>query len=314
MRKINFIFVFLFFPFISLLAQDHPEVPAFEIKKTTLEIVEYAWGPELRMTLSGNAIPLLQESCLYASIYYNNIKIKDLDMVLPVRKEEESILSFQSTWEPLHSAYQSALPGYYEIVVRLSIHEQNQPIRERWNARYGDKIPNTFQTRVFLGSKDALEKKKQEHKDFYIEVMKRLNEIYKELQEKTQQSIKQRPFQPNVWWGWFQGSFLESLEIEKTKLERHKSKHFALIYPVTFEAMRQYVDVLVRMARFNAIDIYQHHGREQDVQNLRNIDFFGMKRFDEFVSHIQTLHSHSAKEMGIFLRKELGYLPPPGAK
>lgn len=282
MPKINFISLFIFFSLLSLLAQTPSDVSVFEIKKIKLQTVEYPWGAELGLLISGNASAVLSESCLLVTIFYSNVKIKDLDLFLPKASSEDSSFAFEKLWEPIHSAYQIAPAGEYSIVVKLSLQEQTQKWKEAWYSKYKEKTPHSYEGTVFLGTKETLEKQRAEHKAFYIQAIKNLNEIYRELHQKTHQAKAQKPFQPNLWLGWFQGSFLESVETEKVKLEQHKNKHFALLYPKTFHALYQYVDVLVRMARFNAIHIYQYHGRNREIEHLKNIDFFGMRSFDEY--------------------------------
>ena len=325
-------FLLIIYLVFSVLGIADPARPLeiFQIKKIEFQSVSYPWWNELRLTIKGQSSypAILHNRYLNIAVYYQKLRITGLRLSLVSKK---SPLTFSQTWEPINNAYQKILPGEYTVVVKFDPENFDLNFRSRWQQwkqkleQKGVGIKTEYYQTFPLGGKEDYVRYQQAHKEFFIERMRQLNDLFGKLQDKEHQALRisqdsrlgiDNPFAEYgrfslpKWQHWLTYNFIEKLKQEREQLQRHRKSNFAPIYPYTLKNMDDYCFLLSKFAGIFTRELYNKYRIQKDQRNIMARE--QIENRYHLMRHIQFLHSKSAREMEINLRKELGYLPPPG--
>ena len=330
MKKAIYLFWFFFSFFPSLFASE--PLHLLEIREFELKPISYPWNIELELSVSGSShYPFLEEKPFEVSVHYLGNCLQVFTLLLP--KNEKNKIVFQKAWGPLNTAYQKILPGKYQVKITFDLEKQPDDYRQKWKewekrlASDHKKIKTDYEKEFMLGSEEEFDKITKEYKKFYIERMRQLNSCFNELQEKKKEALyasrdarrgkknyflENGRFSSSKWWNWLNDEYMKKIQDEKDTLEKLQQRYFSLRYPSSQACMQSYSNILANIGRLISMEVYEHYKIDQDSRITSQVDPYAIKDINHIVRHIQYIHSFSAQELGISLKKELGYLPPPG--
>lgn len=284
-----------------------------------LACVEYPWGKELEIHLRGKAQPLLNKAVLTINITYLRQTVQIFNHIIRAPKNQgKGKIDIDERWENLNESGQEILAGNYSVRIELEFQQQSPELQNIWVEKYGANARWEHSGRFDIDP-SAFTGQSAELKKFYLARMRRLNDLYREMEEKKKEAlakknnsfVEQGKFSEAKWRQWFL-KFMQDLEQEKAILGKHRKKVYAPRYPMTLTNMDKYASIIERMANFNALEVYQFHKLSGATAKYQ-VDPYAISNARDIVRLIQDLHGRCAAELGISLRKELGYLPPPGA-
>lgn len=328
MRKYFLLFLICCFYLPTLHAQKsnsntQKKIPIFRAKKVKLDLIAYPWISELSFKLQGEAHPTITGCQITIDIYYQNEKVRTFMVPVLEKQDEKGRQKFliDEQREPINFATQEVLAGKYTVKMSLQISAQPEEIRRKWNLRYGKKEAQSYSWKFKLGSASQFASQDQELKKFYIQRMKNLNTLCKELNKKKKfatvankrknEFSEGRKFSPKKWWRWFSTSFLPKIEQERALIQKHKKCVFFPRYNTSLKAMEGYCDLLRRLGQLLTLNLYKRHKIKQNSRIIQQLDPYAIKSIPDIIRTIQRLHADTAKELKISLVRELGYLPPP---
>lgn len=291
----------------------------------SFKITDYPWAKELSLNFRGDVNPIVKGCHFAVVIYYLENQV--YQFTAPVQNDPENGKRYfiDMAREPINLAAEEVLPGKYTIQITLELSSQSGEFQDMWSRDFPKDTPNVFVKSFQLGNAQMFAKRSESIRKFYLTRMRNMNALFKLLQEKKKIAIKARrdgiggrknefsngqTFDPNKWRGWFNSHFLFKMEAEKQLLEKHAQRLFCLRFGVTHSSMSNACDLMIRIARLHSASIYKYYKLGQDRENLQQMDQFAIQNIADLIRNLQRLHSLSAKELDISLRKELGYLPP----
>ena len=115
-----------------------------------------------------------------------------------------------------------------------------------------------------------------------------------------------------IWKRWVMGArgSLAKIAKEEKILRRYAKLSFPSRYTRTQSSLLSYCSILIRITNITFMEIDKIFGIQ--TQESQKVDPYAIKNFAIIVRYIQDLLGNVALETKILLKKELGYLPPPG--
>ena len=315
MRMYILYFLLIFSVFLS----SQEEITIFKLKELSLKKEVYPWGEELKLVSEATAHTILENKPLRFKILYNHGKAFEINMALN-KVLDKDFVEGRLSIDSLNTATQKILPGIYIVEVDFDLESQNQDFKNEWNKRFGTKTPKIHKKPFLIGNEIEAKKCKEHYKSFFIEKIKELNNLYRELYDNKKEAlgktaknrfVRRKRFLENVWYSWFKNDFLEKLINIEEDFKKQEQIIFSNAYPETLASMKEYIAVLIKMGRLATVDIYMAYNTKQNVENLNSIDMTGLRTEGDFIYYIQKLHRTSSDELEVSFKKELGYLPPP---
>ncbi|BBM88132.1 hypothetical protein [Candidatus Uabimicrobium amorphum] len=298
--------IFFITTFISLHSQEATKF--VKVKTLDLKVVPYPWANELSLSINIFAKRIFKDVKFQIRLQYEGRKIGSYTVTV---KENEGRYYAKKKFEPLNKPAQEVLYGDYNVYIEMVVEEQNSKFKARWK-KFSSATRLAIAQKTFsIGKKNQVQKQQKEIQEFYIERMKELNRLYKILKKQEVVEYRNRGFRRQKWRQWLYTEYLQKINNEKKQLEIRQARVYHPKYNYTLNGMKYYCDLLVRIGKTSTMILYKRHGLKQDATSMSGIDPFAIKSRKSLNKIIEGIHRSSAKEMGISLKKELGFIPPP---
>lgn len=313
----KFIYFILVFTFLSassfsLQAQRKKSNKLFKIEKLNLKVVSYPWANELRLSVRILAKSFLEGAKLTFTIRYEKRKVTDYSVTVKKSiKNNKAIYYAEEEMEPINRASQEVLLGNYSIEVFLILDKQRKEFLKKWTNISTRQKYSIGKKTIPFGSKEKIKKEQERLKNFYIERMKNLNNLYKKIIKKRRTEFTNQNFAKKKWRSWFYNEYLAKINEEKKILTSHRERIYYPLYEYTLKAMETYANLLIRIGKSSSMVLYKRHNLSQDSSSIGGVDSFALTKLKYLDQTIERIHQNSARELGISLQQELGYIPPP---
>ena len=307
-----------------------------------LETRDYPWWQELYLQVSGFAAPVYADAVITFSVHYHlespQKQIKKVPKNAPAqyrivwfnlgipRQSQQKWLKFSQTWGPLNGPSQEITPGRYEVRATIDWANQTNQFRQNWHQAFANSRPGKVEVHhadkpggsavTFLINPTAFERISEEYIHFYVQQMKILNQIFTEFKNRREEVlnlqqdilsgnknffVQDNKFSFRQWQQWLRRLLNQITAVEKA-LAHHSQKVYPFRYPVTFNALKSYTELLLRAMKIAHNKIYQRYVAKQ---RYRRSDRMDIVNFSLILRTIQNKQIKSARELNIAAKEIL---------